>query len=612
MSKLIQLNSKATEALPLRDKRRLERELNYGPAVFTLANAAELRKVSVTKCYEGLSVILQFLNDSRDFGGGVFVWKPADETPDNNGTSIIPTDNTSGRGCWRRQESLGQPGFINIKWFGAIPFLPGFDNAPIINAAIQTLPRFAPSFPMPINGGFMRTGICHIPAGEWYVSGTIVASGSMSVRGEGTTATTLTLNNNCPLFDGVPLRMITAYSKEPQMTLGGRPMVWEFPVTRITFSTPHGYAPGQQISGLIEGLVGNDVEYHTNGRWYRFHALNEYQVEFLDYGPTPSSFDGAFVEFEKFILDFQWAEGNVADNDIFGTQCRSLSVVGAALTNNQNARSSGIYILGAQDSLCEDVRVWTTGIRGIHLAVPGNRVGVANIVRGPGIYTTNGYLIKHGTMHSEHVNQQAAHLISDYNNPPVPRAAFMITNCFHARFQHIQGENSPLEVHIRNSSNIYLGDVAMNAAGVNQVFANAYPHTIFHFSGLTRSVTFEGASFTTGTYVHTARDVTEYAKTLGVDGFYENLAECSARTGHSVTSPVHHILLGPYADDTAATTAGVPLGATYKQPGGVITWRTDIAPPSGATPIYNHFAISQVDYDAIVTPDPNTVYHIIP
>lgn len=575
MSQVITINPTPTEELPLYLKRAAEKELNYGAAVFTLPNAATLRAIPVAKCYEGLCVYLHNLKDIRDFGGGMFVWKSGNSDPDNNGTVIAP-DDAGDFGRWVRAESLGLRAYVDIRWFGAIPDIKGIDNSYDINRAIQSLPLYGTA-DMTINGGSMRRGKCYFPAGIWYVSDTVVASSGMWVAGEGSIATTIQLNDGCPLFETVHTLTITGLTQQFQTTLGGKAVQFNQHTTRVTFAAPHGFTVGTQVMGLIEGLAGESAINNTNGRWWRFHVLNSTQMEFLSYEVAPTGFAGATIEFEKFILDFQWSQGMIADNDLFGTQCSNLTVHGEAFVNNQNSASSGIHIWGSERSSCRDVTVWSVGIRGIDLGVPGDNVGVGPCRRGPGIYTTQGYLVNHGTLQSGHCNKDAIYYISDAGNAPIPRPAFLFTNVHWATYQSLVGEDSVVEMHFRNCTQVSIGDMTFNAAGVDEE-VNGYPKTQLHISGGSHTFDFKGKYLVLGKYSVLVRDVTLYATAAGVAGNFDNFREVSARTGNAGNYPIHTILLGPYSDDGEAAKFGVPVGATYKQPGGVITWRELLGP----------------------------------
>jgi hypothetical protein len=575
MSHVIPINPAPTEELPLYLKRAAERELNYGPAVFTVANAEELRKFPRDRCYEGLCTYIQYLKDPRDFGGGMFVWKSSLVNDDNNGVFIEP-DGPPDIGRWVRVEALGRSSYVDIRWFGAIPDIKGIDNSYDMNRSIQSLPLYATA-DMTINGGSMRRGKCFIPAGIWYVSDTVVASSGVWVAGEGSIATTIHLNDNCPLFETVHTLSIAGLTQQFQNTLGGKAVQFSQHTTRVTFADSHGFTVGTQVMGLIEGLAGESAINNTNGRWWRFHVLNSTQMEFLSYEVVPTGFAGATIEFEKFILDFQWSQGMIADNDLFGTQCSNLTVHGEAFVNNQNSSSSGIYIWGSERSSCRDVTVWSVGIRGIDLGVPGDNVGVGPCRRGPGLYTTQGYLVNHGNLQSGHCNKDAIYYISDAGNPPIPRPAFLFTNVHWATYQSLVGEDSVVEMHFRNCTQVSIGDMTFNAAGVDEI-VNGYPKTQVHISGWSHTFDFKGKYLVLGKYKNLVRDITGHAVAAGVAGNFDNFRESSARTGNAGNYPVHTILLGPYADDGEAAKFGVPVGATYKTVDGVITWRETPGP----------------------------------
>lgn len=565
-----------------------------GQPAIGIFSLLELRAFPVADCYDDRAVLLACHSDSADAGGGVFVWRSADLRDDNNGTVILPTDH-EGAGRWVRSESLDSPYFVNVAWFGAKPNAPGVDNAPAINAAIQSLPLYATEALL-TNGGFMRRGQCFFPSGNWYVNDSVIASGGMWIRGEGSTTTSIIVNANASKFATVQTRTVVGFSRNgSQTTLGGHPvLVWggNIGVTRLTFDAPHGIPIGQQASGLLEGLAGAGPVQSLNGFWWRFYAVSATAVEFADSGVAATGHTGATVEFERFILDMQIAGHAIAYNDVFGTRLSDISVDGNSSYAYQNLNASGIWIVGAQDSSCTNVRVWGVGIRGAQLEVPADRVGVANVIRGPGIYTTQGYMVTHGLLHSEHVNQAGTYLISDTVDPPVPRPAFMLTNLHGFRVQQIQGEDSPLEIFVRNATNIYVGDLSFNAAGEYETtgaiaaygnyptgYPAGYQTTLLHISAGSHGFVVEGMLVLQGIYSVTAMDLTWHAKAIGKNGSDNDLRTVAVRTGKSSTSQVHSIPHGPFADDAAAIVESVPLGALYRRDDGLVVWRQEAASP---------------------------------
>lgn len=568
--------------------------LHGGQPTIGLFSLLELRAFPVADCFDDKAVLLACHTDAADTGGGLFVWRSTDDRDDNDGTVILPAGYT-GAGRWVRLDSLYSKSYVDVTWFGAKSNVPGFDNAPAFNAAIQSLPLYA-SEDQVINNGFMRRGQCFVPSGNWYVNDTVVASGGMWIRGEGSTATSIIVNGNAAKFATVQTRTVTGMTRDAaQTTLGDHPvLVWggSIGVTHLTFDAPHGIPIGHQASGLLEGLAGAGPVQSLNGFWHRFYAISTTEVEFADSGVVASGYTGATVEFERFILDMQIAGHAIAYNDVFGTRLSDIAVDGNSSYAVQNLNASGIWIVGAQDSSCTNVRVWGVGIRGIQLEVPADRVGVANVIRGPGIYTTQGYMVTHGLLHSEHINQVGTYLISDTVDPPVPRPAFMLTNLHGFRVQQIQGEDSPLEIFVRNATNIYIGDLSFNAGGEYQTtdpiaaygnypsgYPSGYDTTLLHISAGSHGFVVEGMLLLQGYYSVEAMDLTWHAKAIGKEGSDNNFRTVAVRTGKTNLSQVHTIPPGPFANDAAALVENVPVGAPYRRSDGLVIWKQAVDSP---------------------------------
>lgn len=165
----------------------------------SIATISALRATSPSSANAVESVVVLNHSEVDDGGGGIFVWKPDETLDDNNGTIVEPTG-WSGDGRWVRHESLMYQGYINVCWFGAREGV-GADNSDAFNDAITALPLYGDEGELVCpSGRQMRRGTLFVPAGTYYVSDTILASGGMRFMGDGAKTTAIRLNANATGF----------------------------------------------------------------------------------------------------------------------------------------------------------------------------------------------------------------------------------------------------------------------------------------------------------------------------------------------------------------------------------------------------------------------------
>jgi hypothetical protein len=562
-------------------KRNFMTVLNGGSWSPIIKGMDGLRAFSVAELEDGFIVNLAYHTASAFGGGGLFVWKLTEVRADNNGTIILPTGR-SGSGRWVRSEFLSNPGFVDIRWFGARPNIALFDNGPIIDRAIQSLPVFSPGYTLVLSPRpdgtprYMRRGICYIPPGVWYTQEGIVASGGMTLAGEGPQRSSIALAPYSPGFTERNIKTITALTTVSGVStyLGVRPM------TNITVPA-HGKVIGSWVTGFVFGVsnAGNHSDFHNLNTHLRFKVIDANTVQtYWTSAQTGYTFTDARIEFDNWVVDFQIDYDQLSANNTFGTVCRGLSIDGAYDTC---LGSSGLYIEGAQQSYCFDVTVSNSGIVGGVFGVASDKLWVANSKVGPGYMCLTGPAIENGLIHSEHHNQLALHTMTMSSGEIIPRPAFYIRGSTSWRARQCQGEDSPYEFVIDKSPGVTVDKFVVNGptelAKPATFSRNGYETTMLYLSGDSYGHTF-GETFFYGRFKNLVNDQSTIAINAGENGPKQDFDTVAKRVGGGKgilirSAPLLTNAYGHYASDAAAEEAGIEIGATYKVTGGGVAWR---------------------------------------
>ncbi len=145
----------------------------YNSKTQTFDNIESLKEVGATE--DALVSVLGYYT-ANDGGGGMFIYDTTSEADDDGGLVIQPTV-VSGAGRWLR---IVNPGPYNLLWWGAQAADVAFDNLPIIEAAMASIPNI-PTTPGIIN----LKGVIYIPRAndKYYFSDTINIYNSMAIWG---------------------------------------------------------------------------------------------------------------------------------------------------------------------------------------------------------------------------------------------------------------------------------------------------------------------------------------------------------------------------------------------------------------------------------------------
>lgn len=531
-----------------------------GQPIVGIASMTNLRNFPVTDCFQGRQVSLSYHTISTDNGGGIFIWDDSNTNGDNNGTIIKPT-NYTGIGRWVRLESIFKPSFVNIVWFGARVNSVGFNNGPIINAAIQSLPLYA-STNLVINGGYMRNGTCYIPGGTWYTDIGIVASGGMTLYGDGPAKTTIAMNVNAPGFTSATPKSILSAS------LSAVPNVSSYSYAMNLSVSNHGVPVGNLTTGWITGLSGFDSGYINS--WQRVKAVAPDMLQVLFSGSGTYTLSSASIELDSLVVDFQIDPYNISMNNTFGSVCRDIQIIGNS--GGGNLGSSGLYIAGAQQSYLYNVTVGGMGLRGAICDVAADKLWCSSSIKGPGYMCTAGPCIENGLIHSEHHNQNKSGTIYTmklFDGTVVPRPAFYIRGATGWRARQCQGEDSSWEMIIDNCPKVTVDKFVVNGPGVTN--RDGWETTMIYIRGDSYDFEFD-KTFFFGTFKNLVNDQSLLSISQGENGIYDNFTKVRTRNG-SLTYTPNASLLGPFTNDSSAAAKKVPIGAAYLKTDGTVVWR---------------------------------------